>query len=300
LIRTIAKYSRLPFLEGKVLLLEGYDLQLARALVSGVDVWLNNPVHPLEASGTSGMKAGMNGVINLSVLDGWWAEGYDGSNGWAIKPAAHTLDQAHRNREESRALYEILQDQVIPMYYDRDAAGYSPKWVGLAKRSIASILPRYNATRMVGEYVSKFYSSAAVHGRRYNDDAYAVAKAVAAWKACVRAAWPGVALRRVDVPQSRFKFGQSVRLEVAVTLNGLAPEDVVVELLLGVPEYESAEEKPRQYRFAAEGAVDSGGKRRFVLELAPDICGRLDYRIRAYPWHELLTHPFELGLMLWS
>jgi glycogen phosphorylase len=300
LIRTIAKFACLPFLEGKVLLLEGYDLQLARALVSGVDVWLNNPVHPLEASGTSGMKAGMNGVINLSVLDGWWAEGYDGNNGWAIKPAAPTLDQAHRDREESRTLYEILQDQVIPMFYDRDPAGYSPKWIGLAKRSIASILPRYNATRMVGEYVSKFYGAAAHHGRRYNDDSYAAAKAVAAWKARVRAAWPGVALRRVDVPQPRLKFGQSLRLKVAVTLNGLAPEDVVVELLLGVPEYESTEKKPRQYRFAADGAVDGGGKQRFVLELAPEVCGRLDYRIRAYPWHELLAHPFELGLMVWS
>jgi starch phosphorylase len=153
---------------------------------------------------------------------------------------------------------------------------------------------------MVGEYVSKFYGAAADHGRRYNDNTYAAAKAVAAWKARVRTAWPGVAMRRVDVPQSRFKFGQSVRLEVAVTLNGLAPEDVVVELLLGVPEYESAEEKPRRYRFAADGAVDSARKQRFVLELAPDICGRLDYRIRAYPWHRLLAHPFELGLMLWS
>ena len=299
-IRTIAEFARSPSLEGKVLLVEGYDLRLARALVSGVDVWLNNPVHPLEASGTSGMKAGMNGVINLSVLDGWWAEGYDGSNGWAIKPTAQTLDQAHRNREEARTLYEILQDQVIPLYYDRDGAGYSSEWIGLAKRSIASILPRYNATRMVGEYVSKFYSAAAHHGRRYGDASYTAAKAVAAWKARVRAAWPGVALRRVDVPQPRLKFGQHLRLELAVTLNGLAPEDVVVELLLTAPEYESGERKPRQYRFAVEGAVDGGGQRRFVLELAPEACGRLDYRIRAYPWHELLAHPFELGLMLWS
>jgi starch phosphorylase len=298
-IRTISKFARLPFLEGKVLLLEGYDLLLARSLVSGVDVWLNNPVHPLEASGTSGMKAGMNGVINLSVLDGWWAEGYDGSNGWAIKPAAATLDQAHRDREESRTLYEILQDQVIPMYYDRDTAGYSPKWIALAKRSIASILPRYNATRMVGEYVSKFYAAAANHGRQYSDASYGAAKAVAAWKARVRAAWPGVALRRIDASEPRLKFGQSARLEVAVTLNGLAPEDVVVELLLGVPEYESAENKPRRYRFAADGAVDSGGRQHFVLELSPDVCGRLDFRIRAYPWHELLAHPFELGLMSW-
>ena len=299
-IRKIAEFARLPFLEGKLLLVEGYDLQLARALVSGVDVWLNNPVHPLEASGTSGMKAGMNGVINLSVLDGWWAEGYDGSNGWAIKPAAQTLDQAHRNREESRTLYEILQDQVIPMYYDRNDTGYSPEWIGLAKRSIASILPRYNATRMVGEYVSKFYSAAARHGRRYGEASYAAAKGVAAWKARVRAAWPGVALRRVDVPKARLKFGQGLRLELVVTLNGLAPEDVIVELLLGAPEYESTEQKPRPYRFAADGAVDGGGKQRFVLDLAPEVCGRLDYRIRAYPWHELLAHPFELGLMIWS
>ena len=107
----------MPEFEGSILLVEDYDLRLARRLVSGVDVWLNNPVYPLEASGTSGMKAGINGVINLSVLDGWWGEGYDGNNGWAIKPAAETLDQARRNREEARALYEMLQDHVIPAYY---------------------------------------------------------------------------------------------------------------------------------------------------------------------------------------
>jgi starch phosphorylase len=242
----------------------------------------------------------MNGVINLSVLDGWWAEGYDGNNGWAIKPAAHTLDQAHRDREESRTLYEILQDQVIPMYYDRNDTGYSTEWISLAKRSIASILPRYNATRMVGEYVSKFYGAAAHHGRRYGESSYAAAKVVAAWKARVRAAWAGVALRRVDVPKLRLQFGQGLRLELVATLNGLAPEDVVVELLLGVPEYESIEQKPRQYRFAAVGTVDGGEKQRYVLDLAPEICGRLDYRIRAYPWHELLAHPFELGLMIWN
>src|SRR5450759_612519 len=120
IIRKITQISKMPEFEGKVLFVEGYDLRLARRLVSGVDGRLNNPIYPLEASGTSGMKAGMNGVINLSVLDGWWGEGYEGNNGWAIKPAAHTLDQAHRDREESRTLYEILQDQVIPLYYDHN------------------------------------------------------------------------------------------------------------------------------------------------------------------------------------
>lgn len=299
MIRTIAEFARSPTLEGKLLLIEGYDLWLARTLVSGVDVWLNNPVHPLEASGTSGMKAGMNGVINLSVLDGWWAEGYDGSNGWAIKPAADTLDQAQRNREESQTLYELLQDHVIPMYYDRQATGYSTDWIALGKRSIASILPRYNAARMVGEYVEKFYAPAARQGRRYADAGHSTAKAIAAWKSRVRSAWPGVAMRRVDVPQSRLKFGQSFALEVVVALNGLAPEDIVVELLLSTPEYESTEIAPHQYRFKPEGATGDG-RQRYLLALAPEACGRLDYRIRAYPWHELLAHRFELGLMIWS
>ena len=158
LIRRVAEISRMPEFEGKLLLLEGYDLHMARRLVSGVDVWLNNPIYPLEASGTSGMKAGINGVINLSVLDGWWGEGYDGKNGWAIKPGPENMDPVRRNREESRTLYEILQDHVIPLYYERGTMGYSPGWVRMAKHSIASLMPRFNSTRMAGEYVTRFYA----------------------------------------------------------------------------------------------------------------------------------------------
>ena len=156
MIRSLTNISKMPEFEGKLLLVEGYDLRLARRLVSGVDVWLNNPIYPLEASGTSGMKAAINGVINLSVLDGWWGEGYEGDNGWAIKPAAQALDQYKRNREEAQTLYEILQDQVIPLYYARGPQGYSPGWIEVAKRSMGSILPRFNAARMVHEYVAKF------------------------------------------------------------------------------------------------------------------------------------------------
>ena len=157
LIRRVSEFSRLPEFEGRVLLVEGYDLRLARRLVAGVDVWLNNPVYPLEASGTSGMKAGINGAINLSVLDGWWGEGYDGKNGWAIKPGPEGMDTTLRDKQESRTLYEILQDQVIPLYYSHDKLGYSPEWVKMVKHSMASLLPRYNAARMVGEYVNNFY-----------------------------------------------------------------------------------------------------------------------------------------------
>ncbi len=300
LIRKVAAIARIPRFEGKVLLVEGYDLHLARVLVSGVDVWLNNPVHPLEASGTSGMKAGMNGVINLSVLDGWWDEGFDGDNGWAIKPAAATLDQMQRDQEESRTLYEILQDQVIPLYYNRGTRSYSREWIRMAKRSIATILPRYNAGRMVSEYASRFYVPASGCGRRYAENGYAGAKAISEWKAHVRSAWPGVTLRRLDAPQARLQFGASMTVELGVNLNGLSPADVVVEMLLSPPNPEREPCAPQSYRFVSEGRIDPSGMHRFALELKPEHCGRLEYRIRAYPWHELLAHPFELGLMLWD
>ena len=144
------------------------------------DVWLNNPVYPLEASGTSGMKAGINGVLNLSVLDGWWDEGYDGKNGWAIKPVGESMDEARRDREEAKTLYELLQDQVVPLYYKRGDMGYSPQWVRMAKHSIASLLPRFNSTRMVSEYLAKFYLPASRQGRRYAESGFENAKKLAA------------------------------------------------------------------------------------------------------------------------
>ncbi len=297
MIRRVMQVAQMPEFEGKILMVEGYDLRLARRMVSGVDVWLNNPVYPLEASGTSGMKAAINGVVNLSVLDGWWGEGYDGTNGWAIKPTAAGLDEATRNREEARTLYEILQDHVIPLYYKLESVGYSPEWVKLAKRSIASLMPRFNSARMVGEYVAKSYLPAARQGRRYAENQFEVARSIAAWKARVRQAWPGVTIRRLNAPQQRIQYGDLVHIETAVRLNGLNAEDVAVELLLSRVD-ESDKGEPVHHRFVSQG-VDATGEHRFSLDLTPVLCGRLDYRIRIYPWHELLTHPFELGLMIW-
>jgi len=299
LIRRITQIAAMPQFEGRILLVEDYDLRLARRLVSGVDVWLNNPVYPLEASGTSGMKAGMNGVLNLSVLDGWWDEGYDGKNGWAIKPVSESFDDAHRNRDEARTLYELLQDHVIPMYYRRGDMGYSLDWMRMAKHSIATLLPRFSSTRMVGEYLAKFYLPASRQGRRYSEVNAEAARKVAAWKTHVRKCWDSVRMRRLDTPMRTLPYGQTLRLEVAVFLDGLKPEDVVVEMLLGRhTEFEKLREK-RRYRFEWEGVMTDQGEYRFVLQLTPEMCGKLDYRVRTYPWHELLTHPFEMGMMRW-
>ena len=300
LIREIAAVAKLPEFEGKILLVEGYDLRLARRLVTGVDVWLNNPIYPLEASGTSGMKAGMNGVINLSVQDGWWGEGYQPGNGWAIKPSIGVADPERRDRDEARSLYEILQDQVLPTYYERAPAGYSPVWVRMAKQSMATLLPRFNAGRMLNEYMTKLYEPAAAHGRRYASGDFAVAKAVADFKRRVRAAWPRVSLRVLDRGAERIAFGGAFAVEVDVDLAGLDPDDVVVELVLERVDARSGQGERRTYPLRPRDGSDESGHYRYSIELAPELCGYLTYRVRAYPCHRDLAHPHETGLMRWA
>jgi starch phosphorylase len=299
LIRHITHISKMTEFTGKILLVEGYDLALSRKLVSGVDVWLNNPLYPLEASGTSGMKAGMNGCINLSVLDGWWGESYDGRNGWAIKPVSETLSEDIRTREETRTLYELLQDQVVPGYYAYGKMGFSPAWVKMAKRSMATIIPRFNSKRMVSEYLAKCYLPASRQHERYTQNEFENAHLVADWKSRVRAAWPEVSLSRTQLPVAQINYGDSLHFEVAVNLNGLTPADVVVEILIGYNTKSDHLISARHYRFESTGRVNEAGEHVFVTELQPEQCGNLEYRIRVYPFHELLTHPFELGMMRW-
>ncbi|NTV94978.1 MAG: glycosyltransferase family 1 protein [Thiobacillus sp.] len=297
LIKRIHEISRWPEFEGKLLMVEGYDLGLARRLVSGCDIWLNNPIYPLEASGTSGMKAAMNGCLNLSVTDGWWDEGYDGSNGWAIKPAPEYYDDARRNREDSQTLYELLQDQVIPMYYRRNELGFSPEWVRMAKRSIATLLPQFNSIRMVREYVDKFYGPASRQWSRFVADDFAAARTLSEWKGRVQQAWGSVTLRRLDDPVRRVTYSENVQIQVAVNLDGLSPDDVRVEMLVGRASRQGQEKELRLLPFSPTG--NQGSETVFTLEMTPEYCGRLIYRIRVYPCHELLTHPYELGLMIW-
>lgn len=297
LIRQINGLSQMPEFEGKILLVEGYDMGLSRHLVSGVDVWLNTPLYPLEASGTSGMKASINGAINLSVLDGWWGEGYDGENGWAIKPSPAHFDIFRRNREESRTLYEILQDKVIPLYYERGKYGYPEEWVKKSKLAMASVLPRFNAGRMMEEYVSKSYLPASRQGKAYAAKEYEVARVVAAWKSKVGAAWPAVSIRRLDDAKRTLVFGEPLRLEAALNLDGLEEQDVVVELLYNRSYTKNFRRNRKSIKFSYDRMA--GQEHVFVLEIRPDICGLIDYQIRVYPFHPLLTHPLECGLMTW-
>jgi starch phosphorylase len=298
LIRAIHDISRRPEFEGKLLLLEGYDLALARKLVNGVDVWLNNPEYPLEASGTSGEKAGLNGVINLSVLDGWWGEGYNGDNGWAITPHGPSFDRAYRDREEADELLDILERQVVPLYYERNGYGYPEGWVKKSKHSMKSLMPRFNAQRMVMDYVRDYYDPARRQRLVMMGNDYARARDVSAWRRKIDRHWAGVKLRRVDGIPTQILSGHSLPVRVAANLNGLAPDDVLIECLVGV-EDESGEFVLRDRQVFTPGERLDTGETLFALDLQPRIPGLLAYKIRLFPFHPALAHRFETGFMIW-
>lgn len=298
LIRTIHEYSRRPEFEGKVILLEGYDLALARKLVTGVDVWLNNPEYPMEASGTSGEKAGLNGVLNLSVLDGWWDEGYNGENGWGIVPHGPSFDSGFRNREEGQALLDILEREVIPAYYQRNGYGYSEEWVRLSKNSMKSILPHFNSQRMVMDYVGKFYALASQQKNKLKKDNAEPARELATWKQKISRHWSSVSIRRIDNSPEELMYGETLKIQVCVYLGDLDPGDIVVECMVGTTT--AHEEFVVQKRIPLQTDGDKIDKEQvFTLDLKPVLSGLQYYKIRAYPYHELLTHPFETGYMVW-
>jgi glycogen phosphorylase len=289
LIEQIYELSMHPDFIGRVLMVENYDLALARKLVAGVDVWINNPEYPLEASGTSGMKAAMNGGINLSVLDGWWAEGFDGDNGWGITPHDVSWDAAYRFREEGRDLIDLLENQVIPLYFDPTTPR---KWIAMAKASMASIIPRFNTERMVRQYTTDLYCPAAKQYRRLaTGDA---AARLAAWKAHVCAHWPEVSIDRIDAPPAHVTYPARLNFEIRARLGALSPADVRVECVVDQPG-----EPSRSFQAVEAAPAEADGSTRFGIAFEAPFAGQQSYRIRMYPHHELLSHPFEMGRMVW-
>ncbi len=299
LIKVIHDLSMQPSLMGHIILLEDYDQAMARRLLSGVDVWLNTPEYPKEASGTSGEKAAMNGALNLSVLDGWWGEGYDGTNGWAIAPRDTRLDAEFRNREEARDLLDLMEMEVIPLYYRRAAQGYSKDWVKRSKASMKTITPRFNSERMVMDYVKNYYQPAGIQGRRLAANNGQLATELAHWKARVRAVWYGVSLHMHGSVQTRCTWDEEVELSVEVALNGLAPEDLRVECVV-TPNCTGSHDEPGPDTFILEPAGDHNDNTLFTTRIKPPYPGLQTLRLRAYPYHDALTHPLEMGAMLWA
>jgi starch phosphorylase len=296
---------------GRIIFLEDYDLQLARSLVSGVDVWLNNPIAPLEASGTSGIKAAINGRLNVSILDGWWAEGFTYDNGWGI-PAANVQDPERRDALEADMILGTLEEEVLPLYYDRDETGCPREWVKRSKRAMMAVIPRFNMRRVLFDYTRGLYVPAVAHYRRLAADGFTGARTLAEWKLRVRAAWPKVSLKLLSDTARDLPRGERLRLRIAAGLNGLAPADVRVKFValrllpqadLSPPPLSSYAQTPRDGLWEAELAAtdehDADGAVIFALDVEPPECGQFRTELRIYPWHELLSHPYELGLMKW-
>jgi starch phosphorylase len=309
-LREIRQLMMSPEFLGRVVFLEDYDLQLARSMISGVDVWLNNPIAPLEASGTSGIKAAINGRLNLSILDGWWAEGWMQDNGWGIPPA-NVADPGRRDALEADMILDTLVEEVLPLYYDKSAPACPPEWVRRSKRAMATVIPRFNMRRVLFDYTRGLYQPAIGQYRRLAAEQFTGARTLAEWKQRVRAAWPKVSLKLLNDATRDLPRGERLRLSVAVALNGLAPADVRVEFL-GRRLLPQADRTPPPLssfdQLAANGlwrstlsAADGGegGDTVFALDVEPQECGQFATEVRIYPWHELLTHPYELGLMKW-
>jgi starch phosphorylase len=302
MVKEIAAVAMRPEFRGRLLLLEDYNLSMARDLYPGVDVWLNLPEYPKEACGTSGMKAALNGAINLSILDGWWGEAFNGDNGWAITPHPE-LEPSLRDRHEAGELLDILEHEVIPLYYKRNQDGEPVDWINKSKASLQTALLDYNGIRMATDYLRDYYGPAAVQGKRLAKNNAAGAIELADWCSRVAAAWPKVRIRLDKDPYQTISAGQAMPIAVRLALNGLSPGDVQVECVIG--------EKNELNEFVPSGQallqpVVSDGDAEILYQADLSVAtaerefeGLRHYRIRAYPYHKLLPHRFECGVMLW-
>jgi starch phosphorylase len=222
LIKKIIEISRRPEFLGKIIFLENYDMQLARRLVSGVDIWLNTPTRPLEASGTSGEKALMNGVVNFSVLDGWWLEGYRPGAGWALTEKRTYQNQDYQDQLDAATIYSILENEIVPLYYNKNAKGYSEGWIKVVKNSIAQIAPHYTMKRQLDDYYTKFYNKLGSRFAVLSADDNAKAKEIAAWKETVAERWDAIeVVSATNVTELDVTSGSDVKLTVVLDEKGL-------------------------------------------------------------------------------
>lgn len=300
MIREIVGRLRDERIRRHVVFLENYDTSLARYLVEGVDVWLNTPRRPREASGTSGMKAAVNGALNLSVLDGWWDEAYTRGIGWAIGRGEEYRDEEEQDRVESRALYDILENDVVPLFYARGADGIPRGWTAKMRAAMRALCPVYNTNRMVCEYALEYYQACARRFTRLTAEKAARLRALAAWEQRVREAWADVRVRDVRVTGEReARVGGRVRVAAEVVLGRLRPEDVSVQIFHGPLDERGAISDPE----TAEMTCPEGSRPDacpYVGEIACGRSGRLGLAVRVLPRHEDQLHPHELRLMHWA
>ncbi len=298
LIQAIVQLADDPEVRHRVAYLPNYDIAMAQPLYPGTDVWLNNPLRPYEACGTSGMKAALNGGLNLSILDGWWDEWYDGNNGWAIPSADGIEDPDKRDDIEAAALYDLIEKEVAPRFYDLDGEGLPTRWIEMVRHTLKSLGPKVLSTRMVREYVNRLYAPAAVSSRAMNDS-YAGATDLAAWKTRVLAGWSDVHIDHVETEglSDSPEIGGDMQLHAFVSLGSLGPDDVDVEVVHGRVKGEDQLVDTTTTSLSL-GETYEGGRHRFDGHLTLARAGSFGYTVRILPKNPALASPAELGLVV--
>ena len=299
LIREIYELSEHPDFAGRVLLVEDYDMNVARHLVQGVDLWLNTPTRPLEASGTSGQKAGLNGVINFSVLDGWWAEGYDGLNGWAIGNTQLYHDPHAQDESDALSLFYQLEEEIVPLFYNRDDRGIPRRWLQRVRQSMKTIAPMFSTRRMVKEYAKRFYEPAAEQYDRLVSDNFEPVRDLVVWETRVRAAWPNVVVQATVPEEVTATSGQPLSVSARVTMPGLEPKDVRVEVVALRNEGQTEEQVQAGLLSLVEGKQEEDVYH-YLGQFTPQDSGTIALGVRVLPHHVLLPHKHALRLIRWA
>ncbi|NUQ00566.1 MAG: alpha-glucan family phosphorylase, partial [Armatimonadetes bacterium] len=299
LIRAIVHAARRDDLRHRVVFLEDYDQVAGRYLVQGVDVWLNTPLRPLEASGTSGMKVVFNGGLNCSIPDGWWPEGYNGHNGWAIGHGEAYEDLEYQNDVESSALYDLLERDIVPLYYERGRDGIPRGWVARMKNSMRTLAPVFNTNRMVLEYTRRFYLPSGVRFNSLNADDRARATALASWQVKVAAQWPQVRIATVESSEvGALQVGDRKHVKAVVELGDLTPEDVSVQIWYG--EIDGREQFANGHAAEMQPIANGGKRYTYTGEIRCTASGLQGYSVRVLPRHGDLHNPLRLNLIRWA
>jgi len=299
-IKRIMEVSKQASFIGKITFVENYDIELAKYLIRGVDVWLNTPTRPLEASGTSGEKAIMNGVVNFSVLDGWWAEGYKPNAGWALKEEQTYENQDFQNELDAETIYSLFEDEIIPCYYEKNAENIPSKWIAYVKNTIAEIAPHFTMKRQLDDYFEKYYNKLTNRSIYLQKDNYLMARKLSKWKRKVLRGWDSIEVMMVKLPDSTLQplmLGENFKAEIQISLNELSGVDLGIEVIFGQKENDEVKKPLFIYEMTAEkSGIDM---LTFKCDIPANSAGVYDYAFRMYPKHKDLPHRQDFSLVRW-
>ena len=302
LIKRIVEVSAMPEFVGKIVFLQNYDMELARRMVQGVDVWLNTPTRPLEASGTSGEKCVMNGVMQFSVLDGWWVEGYKEGAGWMLPMERTFADQRFQDELDAEMIYNTIEEQIVPLYYDRAEDGVPHNWVHAVKKCVADIASNFTMNRQLIDYEERFYNKLAARKRLIVDNNYLMARQIAAWKRKVSAAWDNVSIldvKRAEIESEAMFVGKKYHFELTLDLAGLNKEDIGAELVVAT-QIEAGQAANVVETCPLKLVAAEGNTVTLALDYEPEHTGMFDVTLRIFPCNENLEHRMDFALVKWA